>query len=151
VGEESPESSRIILGLFNAVEQDRAQSQRVLASELGIALGQVNAYLKGCIKKGLVKVRSAPAHRYLIISPRRGWPKSRAILFFGRPRRIAQQDVLLGAWRHKVDGAIRAMPFSHWLNPQWVRSLWDRVQKGARTESFVLARVVSILVWEQRL
>jgi DNA-binding MarR family transcriptional regulator len=64
VGEENPESSRIMLGLLDAVEQNRAQSQRLLASELGIALGLVNAYLKRCIKKGLVKVRSAPARRY---------------------------------------------------------------------------------------
>jgi DNA-binding MarR family transcriptional regulator len=63
-GEESAESSRIMLGLLDAVEQDRAQSQRRLASELGIALGLVNAYLKRCVKKGLVKVRGAPARRY---------------------------------------------------------------------------------------
>jgi len=53
-----------MLGLLDAVEQDRAQSQRLLASELGIALGLVNAYIKRCIKKGLVKVRSAPPRRY---------------------------------------------------------------------------------------
>jgi hypothetical protein len=53
-----------MLGLLDAVEQDRAQSQRLLASELGIALGLVNAYLKRCVKKGLVKVRQAPARRY---------------------------------------------------------------------------------------
>lgn len=53
-----------MLGLLDAVEQDRAQSQRLLASELGIALGLVNAYLKRCVKKGLVKVREAPARRY---------------------------------------------------------------------------------------
>ena len=41
-GEENPENSRIMLGLLDAVEQDRAQSQRLLASELGIALGLVN-------------------------------------------------------------------------------------------------------------
>lgn len=64
MSEDSPESSRIMLGLLDAVEQDRAQSQRLLASELGIALGLVNAYLKRCVKKGLVKVRSAPARRY---------------------------------------------------------------------------------------
>lgn len=63
-GSENPESSRIMLGLLDAVEQDRAQSQRLLASELGIALGLVNAYLKRCVKKGLVKVRGAPARRY---------------------------------------------------------------------------------------
>jgi len=53
-----------MLGLLDAVEQDRVHSQRVLASELGIALGLVNAYLKRCIKKGLIKVREAPARRY---------------------------------------------------------------------------------------
>src|SRR4029079_11558130 len=62
--EESAEASRIMLGLLDAVEQDRAHSQRHLASELGIALGLVNAYLKRCMKKGLVKVRQAPARRY---------------------------------------------------------------------------------------
>ena len=78
VSEESPESSRIMLGLLDAVEQNRAQSQRLLASELGIALGLVNAYLKRCIKKGLVKVRSAPARRYAYLySRRRGSPKNR--------------------------------------------------------------------------
>jgi len=63
-GQESAENSRIMLGLLDAVEQERALSQRLLASELGIALGLVNAYLKRCIKKGLVKVREAPARRY---------------------------------------------------------------------------------------
>jgi DNA-binding MarR family transcriptional regulator len=64
IAEDNPESSRIMLGLLDAVEQDRAHSQRHLASELGIALGLVNAYVKRCIKKGLVKVRQAPARRY---------------------------------------------------------------------------------------
>ena len=62
--EESPEASRIMLRLLDAVEQDQAHSQRHLASELGIALGLVNAYLKRCMKKGLVKVRHAPTRRY---------------------------------------------------------------------------------------
>jgi DNA-binding MarR family transcriptional regulator len=64
VVENNAEASRIMLGLLDAVEQERAHSQRHLASELGIALGLVNAYLKRCVKKGLVKVREAPARRY---------------------------------------------------------------------------------------
>jgi DNA-binding MarR family transcriptional regulator len=58
------ENPRVLLGLLDAVEQDGAQSQRLLAAELGIALGLVNAYLKRCIKIGLVKVSEAPARRY---------------------------------------------------------------------------------------
>jgi DNA-binding MarR family transcriptional regulator len=53
-----------VLGLLESVERDGAQSQRRLATELGIALGLVNAYLKRCIKKGYVKVANAPSHRY---------------------------------------------------------------------------------------
>jgi DNA-binding MarR family transcriptional regulator len=58
------ENERIVLGLLESVQRDGAKSQRKLASELGIALGLVNAYLKRCIKKGLVKVGEAPAQRY---------------------------------------------------------------------------------------
>jgi DNA-binding MarR family transcriptional regulator len=58
------ENERIVLGLLSSVETDGARSQRRIAAELGIALGLVNAYLKRCVKKGLVKVSNAPARRY---------------------------------------------------------------------------------------
>ncbi len=63
-GKESADNPRVMLGLLDAVEQDRAHSQRLLAAELGVALGLVNAYLKRCVSKGLVKIREAPARRY---------------------------------------------------------------------------------------
>lgn len=56
--------SRITLGLLNAVHDNSATSQRSMADDLGIALGLANAYLKRCVKKGLIKVRQAPANRY---------------------------------------------------------------------------------------
>jgi DNA-binding MarR family transcriptional regulator len=58
------ENERIVLGLLSSVEHDGDRSQRRIAAELGIALGLVNAYLKRCVKKGLVKVHDAPARRY---------------------------------------------------------------------------------------
>lgn len=58
------EDERIVLNLLSSVESDGGRSQRRMAAELGIALGLVNAYLKRCIKKGLVKVHDVPAHRY---------------------------------------------------------------------------------------
>src|SRR5258705_2722769 len=60
---ENNDDDRIVLSLLNSVD-DGAQSQRRIAEELGIALGLVNAYLKRCIKKGLVKVSDAPTRRY---------------------------------------------------------------------------------------
>jgi DNA-binding MarR family transcriptional regulator len=58
------ENERIVLNLLTSVEHDGERSQRRIAAELGIALGLVNAYLKRCVKKGLVKVHDAPARRY---------------------------------------------------------------------------------------
>jgi DNA-binding MarR family transcriptional regulator len=72
------EKERIMLGLLESVERGGEQSQRRLASELGIALGLVNAYLRRCITKGLVKVRDAPARRYAYyLTPRGFAEKSR--------------------------------------------------------------------------
>src|SRR5271156_5336902 len=58
------ENERIVLDLLTSVEHDGERSQRRIAAELGIALGLVNAYLRRCVKKGLVKVRDVPARRY---------------------------------------------------------------------------------------
>ncbi len=58
------ENERIVLGLLESVERDGAKSQRKLAAELGIALGLVNAYLKRCVTKGLVKISGVPTRRY---------------------------------------------------------------------------------------
>jgi DNA-binding MarR family transcriptional regulator len=62
--QEKGENPMIMLGILESVERDGGQSQRHLAAELGVALGLVNAYLKRCVKKGLVKVSEAPARRY---------------------------------------------------------------------------------------
>lgn len=58
------QETRVMLGLLEQVERDGRQTQRHMASELGVALGLVNAYLKRCVKKGLMKVSEAPARRY---------------------------------------------------------------------------------------
>jgi DNA-binding MarR family transcriptional regulator len=58
------ENERIVLGLLESVERDGSQSQRKLAADLGIALGLVNAYLKRCVTKGLVKMNEVPTRRY---------------------------------------------------------------------------------------
>jgi DNA-binding MarR family transcriptional regulator len=77
------EQARIVLGLLEYVGRGGEQSQRRLASELGVALGLANAYLKRCVKKGLVKVRHAPARRYAYyLTPRGFAEKSRLTLEF---------------------------------------------------------------------
>ncbi len=49
---------------MNAVHENDSLTQRSIASDLGIALGLANAYLKRCVKKGYVKVSQIPKNRY---------------------------------------------------------------------------------------
>jgi DNA-binding MarR family transcriptional regulator len=62
--DEQQQAARITLGLLNAVDGDRAVTQRRIAADLGIAVGLVNAYLKRCVSKGLIKVQQVPKRRY---------------------------------------------------------------------------------------
>ena len=62
---QQPDSeTAITLNLLNAVEENDAVTQRSMAREMGIALGLANAYLKRCVRKGLIKVKQAPPNRY---------------------------------------------------------------------------------------
>ncbi len=65
--------SELSLRLLSAIEDDRSLSQRSLASRLGIAVGLTNAYLKRCVRKGLIKVQEAPARRYVYYLTPRGF------------------------------------------------------------------------------
>ncbi len=56
--------TEITLGVLSAVEENRNVTQRLVAKDLGVALGLVNSYLKRCISKGYVKIRHVPANRY---------------------------------------------------------------------------------------
>jgi DNA-binding MarR family transcriptional regulator len=106
------EKTRIILGLLESLERDGAKSQRNLADELGIALGLVNAYLKRCVKKGLIKMKEAPARRYAYyLTPHGFSEKSRLTVdylsssfSFFRGARADCSDVLASAeargWKH---------------------------------------------------
>ncbi|MCG8512401.1 MAG: winged helix-turn-helix transcriptional regulator [Rhodospirillales bacterium] len=58
------EQADITLGLLNAVHENSHVTQRTVATDLGVALGLVNTYIKRCVKKGYIKVRQAPANRY---------------------------------------------------------------------------------------
>ncbi|MBX9635536.1 MAG: winged helix-turn-helix transcriptional regulator [Magnetospirillum sp.] len=60
-----PNEQQIILDLLSEVHRDSRATQREIATNMGIALGLANGYLKRCVKKGLIKVSQAPPNRYL--------------------------------------------------------------------------------------
>jgi predicted transcriptional regulator len=70
---ENVEQNRIILELLNSVERNGSESQRSRASDFGIAVGLVNAYIKYCVKKGYVKVKQYPARRYSYLLTPKGF------------------------------------------------------------------------------
>lgn len=96
--------TEITLGVLDAVEQNAQVTQRTVASELGIALGLANAYLKRCMRKGWIKVKQIPPNRYLYyVTPKGFAEKSRltaeylgsSFTFFRRAR--AQLEEAMGA------------------------------------------------------
>lgn len=65
VNDTGDREERLTLELLDAIERRSDVSQRHLARQMGVALGLANSYLKRCAKKGFVKIREAPANRYL--------------------------------------------------------------------------------------
>jgi len=59
-----PEQS-LTLEILDTVQRNEQLSQRNLSRQLGVALGLTNSYLKRCVRKGWVKVQTAPANRLL--------------------------------------------------------------------------------------
>ncbi|MSP68175.1 MAG: winged helix-turn-helix transcriptional regulator [Alphaproteobacteria bacterium] len=59
-----PHEDVIIRDILDRIDGVENVTQRTLASELGIALGMANAYVRRCIAKGWIKVNQAPARRY---------------------------------------------------------------------------------------
>lgn len=75
---DSDADTEITLGVLDAVHENEKVTQRSVARDLGIALGLANAYLKRCVRKGLIKVNQAPANRYLYyLTPKGFSEKSR--------------------------------------------------------------------------
>ncbi len=58
------ESTALLLGVLSAVERNSRVTQRSMSSQLGVALGLANAVLKRCVRKGLIKISTAPLNRY---------------------------------------------------------------------------------------
>jgi predicted transcriptional regulator len=94
----------IVLAILGAVERDPAVTQRRVASDLGIALGLANSYVKRCVRKGYLKVSEAPARRYAYYLTPKGFAEksrltasylSHSFSFFRRARR--QCDDLLAS------------------------------------------------------
>ena len=69
----------IVLGVLDVVEKNSKVTQRWVAGELGIALGLANAYLKRCVRKGLIRVSRFLRADIPTISRREASPRSHGL------------------------------------------------------------------------
>jgi len=66
--------------LLDNVSGDAMPNQRVLARKIGISVGLVNALVHRAVRKGLIKIRHAPARRYAYyLTPKGFAEKSRLV------------------------------------------------------------------------
>jgi DNA-binding MarR family transcriptional regulator len=101
----------MLLGVLNVVERDSQTSQRRISRELGVALGFANAYLKRCVRKGLIKISQVPKRRYAYYLTPQGFAEKARLtaeflstsLSFFRTAREQMSDILSGCatngWR----------------------------------------------------
>src|SRR5437588_696551 len=100
----SEDFDETLLGVLNVVERDARTSQRMISSELGVALGLANAYLKRCVRKGFIKISQVPKRRYAYyLTPQGFAEKARltgeylsASLSFFRTAREQMSELLAG-------------------------------------------------------
>jgi DNA-binding MarR family transcriptional regulator len=103
-------NEEIVLGVLNAIDRDAAVTQRSVARELGIALGLANAYLKRCVRKGLVKVSQAPTKRYAYYLTRKGFAeKSRLTASY-----LSSSFAFFRDARRQVTDALDEARARHW-------------------------------------
>jgi hypothetical protein len=104
------DQSRIILNILESVDRDGERSQRSRASEVGIALGLINAYLKFCMRKGYLKARKIPARGYrYILTPKGFTEKSRLAL-----SRLSDSLGFVHATRREYAQLFIEAPVQHW-------------------------------------
>lgn len=108
--------SRITMEVLHAVQDEARLSQRGLAVRLNIALGLTNAYVKRCIRLGLIKVRKIPPNRYAYYLTPKG---------FGEKSRLT------------ADYLFRSFDFYRRARNQWDQLLGQAVDDGHRRIALV--------------
>lgn len=73
IGSKFKEDEKITLELLSTLNLENKTTQRSISTQLGIALGLTNSYLKRCVDKGLVKIKQIPRNRYAYYLTTRGF------------------------------------------------------------------------------
>jgi len=69
------------LRILDELSNNDSMTQRDLSSNLGIALGLVNSYVKNLVKKGFITVRTIPTKRYAYYLTPKGFTEKTRLTF----------------------------------------------------------------------
>jgi len=152
------EQTDITLGLLSVVHENSHVTQRTVATELGVALGLVNTYIRRCVKKGYIKVRQAPANRYAYYLTPAGFAEksrltaqylSHSFMFFRRARQQCS-DIMASSeernWRWlALAGASELAEIMILCAHEYPVTLVGVVDSVARRETFQNLPVVPLL------
>lgn len=108
----SDKERQLTLELLQAIDQKDDISQRHLAQEMGVALGLANSYLKRCVKKGLIKIKTAPANRYLYYLTPNG---------FAEKARLTGEFLSTSLALFRQSGDVYSRVFEDCLDKSWQR------------------------------
>lgn len=100
----------LTLEILSAIDERSDLTQRNLARRTGVALGLANSYLKRCVRKGLVKIKHAPANRYLYYLTPKG---------FAEKSRLTAQYLSYSFTFYRKAGDSCARMFSICLKNEW--------------------------------
>lgn len=95
---ESPENTTVTLGVPSAISDNSRVTQRMLANELGIALGLVNSYLKRCVRNQCTEPLEACVANGLVSA----FSALRFRLAGSRPAAVAADQFDLGGSRNRL-------------------------------------------------
>lgn len=99
---------KVMVHLLTEIERNPSFTQRGLASELGIALGLMNQYLKSCVTKGWIRASQVSPRRITYFLTPEGFREksqmvtsylARSLTFFRTAR--TECDVLFEVCKHK--------------------------------------------------
>lgn len=110
------------LAILEAIEREKAVTQRRLAKRLGVALGLTNSYLKRCVRKGLIKIRYGPANRYLYYLTPKG---------FAEKSRLTAQYLAYSFEFYRHAGDSMSDAFAYCAERAWTRALLAGVSELA--------------------
>ena len=96
------------LRLLDEVARDARVSQRLLAKNLGVALGLTNLYVKRLVRKGYIKITTIPRHRLKYLLTTRGMAEKSRLTYLYMQYSLSNYRNVRNRLKHVLSGLSQA-------------------------------------------